>query len=101
MNFLIFTVYDSAARKYLEPFFAPTIEVACRSFRQLVNREGHQFAMFPEDYTLFHIGEYDADAGVIVPGDPHSLGVALTFVDVPKSAAPGIPQLLGKSKKRR
>jgi len=80
----VFTVYDSAARKYLEPFFAETVEVACRMFRALVNKEGHQFARFPEDYTLFHLGEYDAETGYIVPLDtPHSLGVALTFVARP------------------
>jgi len=76
----VFTVYDSAARKYLEPFFAPTVEVACRMFRQLVGKEGHQFNRFPEDYVLFHIGSYDDDLGELVPMTPHSLGVAITFV---------------------
>jgi len=78
-----FTVYDSAARRYLEPFFAETVEVACRMFRSLVNKEGHQFNRFPEDYTLFHIGEYDAELGELTAMTPHSLGVALTYVARP------------------
>lgn len=80
----VFTVYDSAARRYLEPFFAETVEVACRMFRALVNKEGHQFQRFPEDYTLFHIGEYDAETGMLLAlPAPHSLGVAVTFVQGP------------------
>lgn len=80
MNEQIFTVYDSAARRYLQPFFAETVEVALRMFRQMVAKEGHQFNKFPEDYTLFHIGEYFAETGVIAPMTPHSLGVAITFL---------------------
>jgi len=76
----VFTVYDSAARKYLEPFFAETVEVACRMFRALVNKDGHQFNRFPEDYTLFHIGSYNDDEGQLSAITPHSLGVALTYV---------------------
>jgi len=80
----VFTVYDSAARRYLEPFFAETVEVACRMFRALVNKEGHQFNRFPEDYTLFHIGSYDEKAGELAAITPHSLGVALTYVARPQ-----------------
>jgi len=77
----VFTVYDSAARRYLEPFFAETIEVACRMFRSIVNHEGSQFGKFPEDYVLFHIGEFDPTTGNLVPMmAPHSLGVAVTYL---------------------
>jgi len=86
MRVEIFTVYDSAARRYLEPFFAETQEVAMRMFRQLVNKEGHQFAKFPEDYTLFHLGTFNQESGLIDSGTPHSLGVAITFVDAPRKA---------------
>lgn len=80
MKMNVFTVYDSAARLYLEPFFAETVEVALRMFRALVTKEGHQFNRFPQDYTLFHIGEYSRETGLIEPFmAPHSLGVAITF----------------------
>lgn len=81
MEMHIFTVYDSAAGAYLEPFFAPSIEFAIRGFREAVNKEGHQFAKFPEDYTLFHVGMFDQKSGEIESGSPTSLGVAVTFVE--------------------
>lgn len=79
----IFCVYDSAAESYLDPFFAPTVHFACRGFKEAVNKEGHQFNTFPEDYTLYQIGTYDSDTGTITPEDPRSLGVAITFMERP------------------
>jgi len=77
-----FSVYDSAAKRYLQPFFAETIEVALRMFRTVVNKGEHQFNKFPEDYVLFHLGTFDGESGFFTPlTAPHSLGVAVTFVD--------------------
>lgn len=76
-----FSVYDSAADAYLDPFVAPTLEFAIREFRRIVNKEGHQFNEFPEDYTLFHLGTFDGESGEIVPQSPRSLGVAIQFMD--------------------
>ncbi len=77
----LFTVYDSAASLYLDPFVAPTIEFAIREFRRVVNEPGHQFNKFPSDYTLFHIGEFQAEKAEIKQIGPTSLGVAITFVE--------------------
>lgn len=83
MNVQCFTVFDSAARRFLEPFHAETVEVALRMFRTLVEKENHQFNRFPEDYTLFHIGEFDAVTGKYLPIEPVSLGVAVMFQKAP------------------
>lgn len=77
-----FTIFDSAAGRYLDPFFCPSIEFAIREFRTAVNTEGHQFAKYPSDYTLFSIGIYDGETGLFRSKEPTSLGVAITFVDV-------------------
>ena len=86
MEQFIFTVFDSAAGAYLEPFFAPSIEFAIRGFREAVNKKDHQFNKFPEDYTLFQVGAWDPKKGVLEPCAPHSLGVALAFIE--KAATP-------------
>lgn len=85
---LFFTVYDSAAGRYLEPFTAPSIDFALRGFREAVNTEGHHFGKFPSDYTLFHIGEFDPETGQMQGMEPRSLGVAITFVDTPQTQIP-------------
>lgn len=90
MHSQIFTVYDSAAQRYLDPFVAPTIEFAIREFRKIVNKEGHQFHEFPEDYTLFHIGEFNPEDALLTVLGPTSLGVGITFknhtIEVPDNA---------------
>lgn len=80
MKTQLFSVYDSAAARYLDPFCAPTVEVAIREFRRVVNKQGHQFNSYPEDYTLFHVGEFDAELGTCSEVKPRSLGVALSFI---------------------
>ncbi len=80
MTKFLFTVWDSAAGCFLDPFVAPSIEFAIRGMREAVNTEGHQFAKFPEDYTLFMIGEFDAVTGALTGQEPQSLGVAVTFI---------------------
>lgn len=55
----IFAVYDSKADAYLQPFFMPSKGQAMRSFQDLSNEPKTQFNKHPEDFTLFHIGEFD------------------------------------------
>ncbi len=83
MTMVCCTVYDVKAEMYLEPFWAPTIEFAIRGFREAVNTPGHQFAKWPEDYTLFHIGTFDQKLGTFSPElAPYSLGTAFTYKQV-------------------
>lgn len=77
---MLFAVFDSAAHGFLDPFPAPTVEFAIRGFREAVNKPGHQFQKFPEDYTLFHVGSFDSATGTLEALPPRSLGVAVTFV---------------------
>lgn len=63
---LLFTVYDSKAEGYLQPFFAMTEAVALRMFSTAVGDPDHDFHRHAEDYTLFCIGEFDQAEGVLV-----------------------------------
>jgi hypothetical protein len=88
MTKILFTVFDSAAKAYMEPFFAPTVEFAIRKFRATVNEPGTTIHRFPEDYSLFAIGEFDPETGMVKPyQELHSLGVAIQFVDRPELVA--------------
>lgn len=81
MKLQAFSVFDAAANMFLEPFWAPTMEVALRGFREACQKEGHQFNKFPGDYQLFHVGEFDQETGECTAMAPRSCGVALSFVD--------------------
>ncbi len=76
----LFTVYDSKAARFLQPFSSETTETAIRNFRATVNNKDHQFNLYPEDYTLFEIGAFNDESGHLEPINPHSLGLAITFL---------------------
>lgn len=61
----IYTVFDSKAEAYLQPYYAKNDSVAIRLFRVAANDKEHQFSISAEDYTLFRIGEFDVNNGTI------------------------------------
>lgn len=90
----VFSVYDSKAQAYLTPFFLPTIPMAQRVFRSCANSEDHQFARYPADFTLFHLGTFDDESCHFSALDtPHSLGVAIEFKDQDNGESSETPDL--------
>lgn len=78
----VFAVHDAKAEAFLEPFFAMTRGQAVRQFVDSVNNPQHGFAKHPEDYVLFHIGEYDVASGKLssLERGPHPLGNGVEFL---------------------
>lgn len=71
-------IYDNKARAFMLPMFFSHIDVARRSFADAVNTES-QFSRNPEDFTLFHIGEWNDEHGIF-SGHAHvNLGLAATY----------------------
>jgi len=77
----IFTIYDSKAEAYLQPFFSPNKATATRQFQQAAQDETTEFHRHAGDYTLFQIGEWDEQAGAIKPDEAKmNLGLALDYL---------------------
>ena len=77
----IFSVYDSKANLYMSPFYQNTVGQARRVFSDIINNPQHQFSKNPEDYTLFHLGEYnDITAKFDLLDTPTSLQLGLEIV---------------------
>lgn len=64
---VICSVFDSKADAYLEPFFSVNTATALRAFESAVQKEGHNFNTWAEDYTLFELAEFDEQTGKITP----------------------------------
>lgn len=77
----VYTVFDSASQCYMQPFFSQAPGLARRMFTDSVNDSNHPFNKHPDDYTLFHIGFYDDQTGLIEPCTPASLGNALEYLE--------------------
>lgn len=70
MLFKIFSIHDSKAQAYFPPFFLPTIAMAVRTFEDMANDKNNNIGKHPEDFTLFHIGEFDDTTSIIEPSSP-------------------------------
>lgn len=55
----IFSIYDSKAEAYFPPFFLPNKSMAIRQFGDMVTDDKYQTSKHPEDYTLFHLGQWN------------------------------------------
>lgn len=76
----IFTVYDEKAEAFLPPFMLPKIQMAIRTFTDTVNNPETQIFLHPEDYQLFHLGEFDnTSATYQLLSSPKPLGNGLQF----------------------
>lgn len=93
----IFTVFDQKAQAYLPPFFLHQEGMATRSFSDAVNDKEHQFGAHPEDYTLFSIGTYDDERGMLEPHlAPQVIGNGLEFVQARGMNEPVNPEQLAE-----
>lgn len=81
MKHKVYTVFDSKALVYMQPFYMRADGEAIRAFRMSIGKPGHTFSDYPADYTLFAIGEYDDDNGRFTQYDVFSnLGNGVQFL---------------------
>lgn len=83
MKYQLCAVYDKKATAFMAPFTAGTFGLAERMFTDAVNNSDSNNTMHthPEDYSLFHIGEYDDQSGQIISIQPKLLLEALTITN--------------------
>lgn len=80
MKLIAFSVHDSKAKAFVQPFFTPTQATGLRSFRAAVNDPSTMFSRHAGDYTLFEIGEFYIETGILKPHNVHiNHGLAVTF----------------------
>lgn len=80
MNKPVVAVRDRQMGAFMNPFIAPTVGVAVRSFADAVNEKDSGMYSHPEDYELFQLAEFDDVSGKFVCLEtPKSLAIASNF----------------------
>jgi len=80
----VYSVFDSKAKAFIPPFFMSNDDVAVRLFAECANDNSHNFCKFSTDFTLFKIGFFDDESGLIESLSPHeNLGLAAQFKSIP------------------
>lgn len=59
----VFSIRDSKAEVFNTPFFQKTHGEAERNFKQLISDEKSTPHKYPDDFDLYHLGEYDDSTG--------------------------------------
>lgn len=98
MRHVVMAIYDSKAKLYSPQLLVfPAVGVGVRSFTQAVNSKDSDYNKFPEDYSLFKMGEYDDVSGELVKEVPlPQLVVAAVNVLRGEPVTPQLPLALEK-----
>jgi len=60
----VFTVFDSKMQTYYDSFLSENKMTALRSMSQSMSNPKSPFGLYPADFTLFEIGEWDDQKGL-------------------------------------
>lgn len=71
MNLNAYSIFDSAVGAFGTPVFVQNDLVAKRSCLGAMNTD--VYGMFPDQFTLFRIGEFDSETGSMIPCPPVSV----------------------------
>jgi len=75
----IFAIYDKKGISFGLPYYALQKGQAIRGFTDAVNDPSSPYNKHPEDFTLFHLGEFNDQTGKIEPlSQPQPLEEALS-----------------------
>nr|QJB19434.1 MAG: nonstructural protein [Microvirus sp.]QJB19675.1 MAG: nonstructural protein [Microvirus sp.] len=62
-----FSIRDIKAEGFNTPFFQATFGLAERAFKEAANDPQSQIAKNKEDFSLYYLGEFDQQTGLISP----------------------------------
>lgn len=66
----IVAIRDRAVDAFGQPIFVVALGQGIRSFMDEMNNKESSLAAHPEDYDLYHIGEFDEDTGLLIACTP-------------------------------
>lgn len=76
----IVAIRDRAVDGFGIPIFVHHINEGIRTFKDEINREGSVFGAHPDDYDLYHVGDFNDATGEITPIKPSQLAIGKSMV---------------------
>ncbi len=81
MKYPIFAMKDRKVG-FMTPMVDQNVPSAVRNFKFAVGRQDSIMKVQPDDFSLYQIGEYETDTGVIKPMDPQFIVDAISIMEV-------------------
>lgn len=69
-NSILCSIHDSQSERWTNPLCFPAVGAAIRAFTQACDGGDKQMTNAPGDFTLYTIGSYDDQLGIIKATDP-------------------------------
>lgn len=76
----LYSIFDNKLGAFMRPWVAETHGMATRLFASNVANPESMMHQYPEDYTLFYIGEFHEETGNVVAVNPENLGLASQYI---------------------
>lgn len=92
-----FGVFDKKGGVYATPFFCIREGAAIRSFQDIANNPETTVYRHPEDYELFHLGDFDDESGEFSPVRPRFVVNGVTVRSGPVVSQVVNPQIVDVS----
>lgn len=81
MKMQLVSIRDRAADVFGVPTFVHSLGAAIRSFGDEINKkDGNPLSGHPEDFDLYHVGEYDDNNGLVYSHEPRQIAVGKDLV---------------------
>lgn len=72
-KWLCFAIMDKKVGAFERPFFAKHVAEVSRSIQQQINKGDTGFALYPEDFALYLIGEFGNVDGEFISDRPQHM----------------------------
>lgn len=78
----IVSIKDRQANAYQQPWFVHQLGQAIRAFGDEINRKDSPSNQHPDDYDLYHLGEYDDNTGALTSQEdgPQQIAIGKNFI---------------------
>ncbi len=88
MKTQIYAIFDTAAGVYQKPFFGLSDGEVKRSFMDVCTSADHPVGKHPEDYSLYRLGNFDDNTGLLINEDNECLCTAHEIISQSRNIDP-------------
>lgn len=88
----VFSIRDHKTESFSPPFTSRTLGEAQRSFSELINDGRSTPSKYPQDFSLYEIGQWDIESGLIEPKNPITLIQHATEIKQSTQTSPNLKE---------
>ena len=89
MKVQCYAIFDQCSGIYEKPFFSTTDDIVKREFQDIVCADDHPISKHPEHYSLWRLGTFDNNSGLLTNEDNECLWTGIEAKGQSQQIEPG------------